>query len=235
LGYWLAPYYVFLASLDIVAACIAWYVVFRVSKLYTHIKATWLSFLIAGYALLAVALMGSAISYWVATSEEFRYASAPHTPGPLWHRGVMGWCCRVPPHWAYGAGHGVSPFWVGIEALLLVSYVLILASVLTGRVEVGGLSASVAAFGMFGIGMTLGLSLNVASVVILLVTAALVFSSGRGVPSAGIGYLLLALSHVLEVLAIEYLSADLMLVAEGLRPLALLVIGVGVGVRGRHG
>jgi len=110
--------------------------------------------------------------------------------------------------------------------------------VVTGRVEVEGLKipeASGVALGLLGLGVMVGLGLNVASVAILLVAAALVISGGRGVPSAGIGYLLLAVSHVLEVLAVQYLSADLMLVAEGLRPVALLVIGVGVGVRGRHG
>jgi len=77
--------------------------------------------------------------------------------------------------------------------------------------------------------------LNAVCATILLVVAVLVISSWRGVPSAGVGYLLLAVSHILEALAVQYLSADLMLVAEGLRPAAPLVIGVGVGVRGGMG
>lgn len=239
MGYWLAPYYVLLASLDVVAACIACYIVFRVGRLYARFKASWLSFLLAGYALLAIALIASAISYGVATSEEFWHTPSMHPCGPSWRHELTEWGYGIPPHWAYGAGgRGVSPFWVGVEALLLISYALILASVVTGRVEVEGLKipeASGVALGLLGLGVMVGLGLNVASVAILLVAAALVISGGRGVPSAGIGYLLLAVSHVLEVLAVQYLSADLMLVAEGLRPVALLVIGVGVGVRGRHG
>ncbi len=236
MSYWLAPYYVLLASLDVVAACIACYVVFRVGKLYARIKASWLSFLVAGYALLAIALVASAVSYGIATSKEFWHTPGTHPHVPSWRRE---WGYGIPPHWAYGVGgRGVSPFWVGIEALLLISYVLILASVVAGRVEVEGSEAprvSGAALGLLGFGVAIGLSLNVVSVAILLIAAVLVISSGRGVPSAGVGYLLLAVSHILEALAVQYLSADLMLVAEGLRPVALLVIGVGVGVRRRHG
>ncbi len=239
MSYWLAPYYVLLASLDVVAACIACYVVFRVGKLYARIKASWLSFLVAGYALLAIALVASAVSYGIATSEEFWHTPGTHPHGPSWRHELTEWNYGVPPHWAYGAGgRGVSPFWVGIEALLLISYALILASVVTGRVEVKDSEApgvSEVALGLLGFGVAIGLGLNIVSAIILLVAAALVISGGRGMPSAGVGYLLLAASHVLEVLAIQYLSADLMLVAEGLRPVALLVIGVGVGVRGRHG
>lgn len=239
MSYWLAPYYVLLASLDVVAACIACYVVFRVGKLYARIKASWLSFLVAGYALLAIALVASAVSYGMAASKEFWHNPGTRPHGPSWRHELTGWSYGIPPHWAYGAGgRGVSPFWAGIEALLLISYVLILASVVTGRVEVKGSEApgvSGVALGLLGFGVAFGLGLNVVSATILLVAAVLVISSGRGVPSAGAGYLLLAVSHILEVLAIQYLSADLMLIAEGLRPAALLVIGVGVGVRGRHG
>jgi len=240
-GYWLAPYYMFLALLDVVAAFIACYVVFRIGKLYASIRESWLSFLVAGYALLAIALVASAISYGIATSEEFWHTPGTHPHGPSWHHETMEWGYGVPPHWAYGAsGRGVSPFWVGIEALLLISYVLILASVLTGRVEVGesGIATrtnTVLGFVGLGLGIVVGLGLNIASAAVLLVAAALVVSEGKGIPSAGVGYVLLAVSHVVEVLAIQYLSADLMLIAEGLRPVALLVIGAGVGARGRHG
>jgi len=138
-SYWLAPYYVLLASLDVVATCIACYVVFRVGKLYARIKASWLGFLVVGYALLAIALAASAVSYGIAASEGFWHVSGTHPHGPSWRHELREWGYGVPPHWVYGAGgRGVSPFWVGIEALLLISYIFILASVVTGRVEVGG-------------------------------------------------------------------------------------------------
>ncbi len=240
MSYWLAPYYTLLALLDVVAACIACYVVLRVGRLYTRLRALWLSLLVAGYALLAIALIASAVSYGVAmTGELWHVPGGMHAQhGPAWHRGVSEWQHNIPPHWGYGVGgRGVSPFWVGVNALLLTSYTLILASIITGRVETRNpddIDIAGAALGVFGFGIMLGVGLNVACAVVLVVATFIILAEGH-VPSASIGYMLLTASHILEALAVHYVSADLMLIAEGLRPAALLVIGIGVGVRGRHG
>lgn len=229
----LTAYYAIMAVADAVAAIIAAIIFLKTIKLYGKLGALWVLLLAIGYIMLSVNFAVSSLSYAVAS---INAASAPlghHHLGGMWFN-----CMGYPLHWpGYDRGIKMTPLWLLIEFMYVLSYLMIVASLAlsvksyenTKNLQPNETLSTWASLAAIAITPLLFFGLNVVSVILMMAAVAIIFLEfWPKIPSSAIGYGLLASSHVIEIASLTFRSPELMLVAEILRPIALFAIGAGM-------
>ena len=230
---------------DLLASIIALYIFFRLARLYIKLGEPYIGILSAGFLLMFMGLILSGFYYISAVN--FVWQMQSQMPEWMWqmHK-MMGehmwrW---MPEHWPMMAQNlnAVPIPWLGLRTILLIAYTLILASYITSRIELGNRGGvaedanwseeqnvgKLAAFAPLPIAPLL-VGINTVAFIVLVAILAIVYIVYRGArPEVILGYILLALSHLIEVLVAGNPSISLMLLSEALRPIALFSIAIGV-------
>lgn len=222
-------YYVVIAVLNAVAASIALVISLRTLTLYSKLRTDWSLLTSAGYMVLTINFVISSISYVMASASAARFTAWHHsehmTEKPFatpWH----------PPHWpSYGDNIALTPLSIIVEVLYVIAYSLIFVAIATSLTSEN--SASYGGTGNYATMLVpaamVAVGLNAGSFIILTATVAIIlFEFLPRVPTSAIGYGVLAASHAIEICSVLLASPQLMLVAEALRPIALVIVGAGM-------
>jgi hypothetical protein len=214
-----------LAVADLIATIIAIYIFVRLIKVSATAGATDAGLLAAGFLMLAIALSISAISYvWVPLGRWGMMHDGTHGMHGM-HMEGDGW----PMHWMMSPGGYIysHPLSLVVDILYLAAYAVILAGMLVSYRGFSGFGRASTAMAV-GVLIPLALAVNAASVILLLAIIAAIIMNYEKIPVPVVGYVILAMSHGLEILVIFGLPLETILAAEILKPLALLVIGLGL-------
>ncbi len=222
-------YYVVIAVLNAVAASIALVISLRTLTLYSKLRTDWSLLTSAGYMVLTINFVISSISYVMASASAARFTAWHHSEHMAEKPFATPW---HPPHWpSYGDSIALTPLSIIVEVLYVIAYSLIFVAIATSLTSEN--SASYGGTGNYATMLVpaamVAVGLNAGSFIILTATVAIIlFEFLPRVPTSAIGYGVLAASHAIEICSVLLASPQLMLVAEALRPIALVIVGAGM-------
>ena len=243
--------YLLMSTVDLIAAVIAFYIFFRLVK--TFIKTGILSIGLISFGFFLMFLSFTITSFFYSIASQQAWDMLGHMPEWMrrMHHTMPSYMARMMPmHWPLMVeASGAFPIpWFGLRVLLLSSYVLILAGYLLSRIDVSReqgpeeqgvergfvYAKSIPMIALLPYSSFLA-SVNLMSLAVLSLTVALLATLYKKVKTAVIlGFIALALSHLIEIILVAEPSVTVLIVSELLRPLAMFSIAVGVSNEGKE-